>query len=169
VSTHEEGSNCVVTRNAKLISLRRDKAVQDNIIESWSCVDCGVNTAPRCKSGPKTRAELAAKGWCTNAYDWKTEIYHVDDAVWKRAGMREWNGCLCVGCIERRIGRRLRPRDDAETWADLPSTKRVAQRRGKKWSGRRIVTQTVTLCHVMDWSVKKRAERRGRRTRSRVS
>jgi len=40
-------------------SFRKDKAVQDNIVESWLCVDCGVNTAPGCLSGPELRIALA--------------------------------------------------------------------------------------------------------------
>jgi hypothetical protein len=36
-----------------------EKAVQDNIVESWQCVDCGVNTHPGTLSGPELRIALA--------------------------------------------------------------------------------------------------------------
>jgi hypothetical protein len=63
----------------------------------------------------------------------KSEVYEVTKDVWRKAGMREWGGCLCVGCLEQRLGRKLRRRDfdqhDAETWADMPCTDRLAHRR----------------------------------------
>ena len=44
------------------------------------------------------------------------------------------DGCLCIGCLEQRIGRQLRPRDfarhDRETWADKPCTEPLLNRRG---------------------------------------
>jgi hypothetical protein len=47
------------------------------------CVDCDTNT---------------------NAID---EYYMVHDVVWPLDG----NGMLCIGCLEARIGRRLKPAD----------------------------------------------------------
>lgn len=44
-----------------LDSWHKDKAVQDNIVESWLCVDCGVNTHPGCPDGPQTRIDLALR------------------------------------------------------------------------------------------------------------
>ena len=35
----------------------------------------------------------------------------VHDAVWARAGMYSDGGFLCVGCLEKRLGRTLRPSD----------------------------------------------------------
>jgi hypothetical protein len=35
-----------MAKKAHLESYLRDKAVQDNIVESWLCVDCGMNTHP---------------------------------------------------------------------------------------------------------------------------
>jgi hypothetical protein len=40
-------------------SFKADKAVADNIVESWLCIDCGVDTAPGCLSGPDLRVALA--------------------------------------------------------------------------------------------------------------
>jgi hypothetical protein len=118
-----------------LVSFKEDKAVQDNIVESWLCVDCGVNTAPGIPSGPDTRIAFAMGAESiTTTYDHQTEIYHVKNAIWKRAGMRPWGGCLCIGCLEQRIGRQLQPKDfarhDDRVWAALPCTDRLLDRRG---------------------------------------
>jgi hypothetical protein len=40
-----------------------------------------------------------------------SELYMVRDAVWKQAGIEPYGGCLCVGCLEKRIGRKLKPKD----------------------------------------------------------
>lgn len=39
------------------------------------------------------------------------EWYMVNDSVWKKAGMKKRGGFLCVGCLEKRIGRKLNKRD----------------------------------------------------------
>jgi hypothetical protein len=62
------------------------------------CSDCGIPTAPR--RGPR-------------------EWYMVTDEVWAAAGMRPGavvDGALCIGCLERRLGRRLTSAD----FLDLP-------------------------------------------------
>jgi hypothetical protein len=122
------------TPKEQLESWHRDKAVQDNIVESWLCVDCGVNTHPGCPDGPQIRIDLALKGSSEFKFDRQTEVYHVRDSVWKQSGMRPWQGCLCVGCLEKRIGRQLTPKDfdsnDRKTWAAMPSTERLLNRRG---------------------------------------
>jgi hypothetical protein len=51
------------------------------------CIDCGVDTN-----------EIG-------------EIYWVKRNVWARSGLSEWDGYLCVGCLEQRLGRRLRLED----------------------------------------------------------
>ena len=90
--------------------------------ESWCCVDCGVNTAP----GHPNRKELeglyirsavikklTGKETPVSAatFNDRCEIYTVRDTVWKTAGMEPMGGCLCVGCLEKRLDRRLRPKD----------------------------------------------------------
>jgi hypothetical protein len=52
------------------------------------CVDCGVDTG-----------EIS-------------EYYMVTDACWARAGMND--GCLCIGCLEERLGKRLTARNFSE-------------------------------------------------------
>jgi len=54
------------------------------------CVDCGIDTCPR-------------KG--------RWEYYMVHNAVWAEAGMDPDGGYLCIGCLEKRLGRMVRPRD----------------------------------------------------------
>src|SRR5215472_14731350 len=79
---------------------------------SWCCVDCGVNTAP----GFSTRAEIAKAlnegiESLENSVGFDAEVYTVHDVIWKKAGMEPFGGCLCVGCLEKRIGRKLKPKD----------------------------------------------------------
>ena len=83
--------------------------------------------------GPQTRLDFALNGQSETRYDRNTEVYHVKEALWEQAGMRPWNGCLCIGCLERRIGRQLRPKDFAshdKVWRGLPCTERLLNRRG---------------------------------------
>ena len=51
------------------------------------CVDCGVETLP--------------------TDDRAAEFYMVHDDVWAAAGVPVPGGCLCVGCLETRLGRQL--------------------------------------------------------------
>jgi hypothetical protein len=89
------------------------------IPDSYICVDCGMDTFP----GHQTRAEVeqsmraaraAGKEWrgFTSTFTAETEVYYVWPAVWAASGLGDfWNGCLCIGCLETRIGRRLQPFD----------------------------------------------------------
>jgi hypothetical protein len=102
--------------------------------ESWRCIDCGVNTAP----GLSTRSQIEVLFYLvgtksiSQTFDNKSEVYTVHNKVWKTAGMKPWGGCLCIGCLEQRIGRRLKPqdfvRDHEFNW--MPGTPRLIQRRG---------------------------------------
>ena len=61
------------------------------------------------------------------------EAYFVHDHIWKAAGMKcEWgDGALCIGCLEKRIGRQLKPYDFAEhpfNNPSLPGTRRRLER-----------------------------------------
>jgi hypothetical protein len=70
------------------------------------CIDCGVDTTPR-----------TGKRGCR--HKGRHEYYMVHDEVWAEAGMRTglihpYGGggdYLCIGCLENRIGRRLRAND----------------------------------------------------------
>jgi hypothetical protein len=111
-----------------------DKSARGAAPESWNCVDCGVNTAP----GMLTRKELDAAflihASADNVLTWEQEVYTVTTEVWRASGLEGWGGCLCVGCLERRIGRKLRPQDFVpdhefnQPW--FPASRRLRERRG---------------------------------------
>ena len=106
--------------------------------ESWNCVDCGVNTAPgflnRVELEKAYEAALAAGTSVTTlTFDEHTEVYTVREKVWAAAGMESMGGCLCVGCLEKRLGRRLRPKDfRGDDFANMPGTPRLMKRRGAR-------------------------------------
>lgn len=52
-----------------------------------SCVDCGID--------------------CIEI----NEYYMVTNACWKRSGMNTHGGMLCIGCLEKRLGKKLTPRN----------------------------------------------------------
>ena len=110
--------------------------------ESWLCVDCGINTAPGFLSRvemEKAIAEAKAAGkWggdqgVEQTINDRSEVYTVRDAVWKAAGMEPMGGCLCIGCLEKRLDRRLKPkdflRDNSFNDPGLPGTPRLKARR----------------------------------------
>ncbi len=41
----------------------------------------------------------------------RSEWYMVHDSIWSEAGMEPTGGCLCIGCLERRLHRVLRRAD----------------------------------------------------------
>jgi hypothetical protein len=107
--------------------------------ESWCCIDCGFNTAP----GLLIRAEMDAaieglgSQWdagvgVEQTIGFDSEVYCVRITVWKRAGMQPMGGCLCIGCLEKRLGRRLKPKDfqRGHPFNALPGTARLLKRRG---------------------------------------
>jgi hypothetical protein len=113
--------------------------------ESWACIDCGINTAPGFPSRTQMEQFFAAdwndQGITYTIDDW-SEVYMVKPAVWKAAGMNADqkggfgdtdgdSGCLCIGCLEKRIGRTLVPRDFLRNhpFHSLPGTKRLLARR----------------------------------------
>jgi hypothetical protein len=108
------------------------------IPESWHCVDCGVNTAPGCSTRGEVELAYATaimrgeKCRDTVTFDSHTEIYSVRDKIWEKSGMGPWGGCLCVGCLEKRLGRRLRPKDfePGHPFNTIPGTPRLMERRG---------------------------------------
>jgi len=84
--------------------------------ESWNCIDCGVDTAPGClnrKQMEQRIAEIGEEAWKHGGIQFRnksqSEVYIVRDQVWKDAGNAK--GCLCVGCLEKRIDRKLKSKD----------------------------------------------------------
>ena len=66
--------------------LTERKARREKAIARRSCVDCPRDTCP-----PRQPDE-----W-----------YMIRDALWSAAGMTPDGGCLCIECLENRIGRQL--------------------------------------------------------------
>jgi hypothetical protein len=66
------------------------------------CKDCGIDTTP-----------CTGKRGCRHKGRW--EHYMVHDVVWAAARMKveflDHSGFLCVGCIEKRLHRKLTPAD----------------------------------------------------------
>ena len=113
------------------------------IPESWLCIDCGVNTAPgllsRAEAGKAIEAAEAEgnEDWrLPQSFDEQSELYAVRDEVWEAAGMEPMGGCLCIGCLEKRLGRKLRPRDFLRdhpfNLSNVPGTPRLMKRRGRQ-------------------------------------
>jgi hypothetical protein len=79
--------------------------------ESWLCVDCGVNTAPGLKTRKQIDADILIYGHSEQTLTWEQEVYTTTKEVWQATGLEAMGGCLCIGCLEKRIGRRLKPKD----------------------------------------------------------
>lgn len=101
--------------------------------ETWYCIDCGVNTAPSSPTRTELEREFAAVGRSSFTVSNQSEVYHVHEWVWSKAGMGAWTGCLCIGCLEQRIGRRLIPDDFSDHIFNtrLPGTPRLLERQGR--------------------------------------
>jgi hypothetical protein len=102
--------------------------------DSWACIDCGFNTAPGIPGKERAESALAAYGSITAKVDENSEAYIVRSRVWEAANMDGWGGCLCIGCLENRLGRRLKPKDFDHTheFNSFPGTARLLSRRGRR-------------------------------------
>jgi hypothetical protein len=86
-------------------------------------------------AAPRELAEflLNRDGECPMTFNQDSEVYIVRDAVWGKAGMEPYGGCLCIGCLEKRIGRKLKRKDFPShpfNLPGLPCTERLRDRRG---------------------------------------
>ena len=96
------------------------------------CVDCGTDTQPGCDLR-KVFQDLRKNGsasWTVRS-DW--QLFTLLDAVWRRTGIEPYGGCLCIGCLENRIGRKLKPKDFTphHPFLMLPGTPRLLKRQGR--------------------------------------
>lgn len=121
------------------LARREGREFSGLVPESWLCIDCGFNTGPGLLNRREMEKAVAAlgDGWDIGAsveqhVNDRSEVYNIRPAVWKKTGMGEWGGCLCIGCLERRLGRKLKPKDflRGDPLNDLPGTPRLLQRRG---------------------------------------
>jgi len=117
----------------------RDKYdLRGKVSESYNCVDCGFDTHPgaanRAETERRVRDQPNWKGAPLDSicFDCRCEVYMVRESVWKKTGLEAYGGCLCIGCLEKRIGRRLKPKDflRGHVFNSLPGTSRLLQRRG---------------------------------------
>ena len=103
---------------------------EDNYPAHWRCVDCNVNTHPGAPGRAAMLAGLAEGVLVLNTPD--QEVYTVRDKVWRKAGNPD--GCLCIGCLEARLGRYLRPKDFPDGGNNspgvFPASERLRDRRG---------------------------------------
>jgi hypothetical protein len=107
--------------------------------EHHNCVDCGINTAPACST--REEVDNMLRAGALNASEKlgnlkvseRSEIYMVRNKVWAAAGMEPGGGCLCIGCLEKRLGRQLRPKDfqPRHPFNEMPGTARLMDRRGQ--------------------------------------
>ena len=119
--------------------------LKDRTAESWLCIDCGINTAPglfnrvemeRAFAFEAAKARIEGRGEEEAGIDQRigdnSEVYMVRGTVWKSAGMTDFGGCLCIACLEKRLGRTLKPKDfqRGHPFNNLPGTSRLLQRRG---------------------------------------
>jgi hypothetical protein len=77
------------------------------------CHDCGTDTTP-----------CTGRRGCRHKQRW--EWYMVHASVWRAAGMPRMTvetggGFLCIGCLERRLGRNLNPTDFTDAPVNNPS------------------------------------------------
>lgn len=71
------------------------------------CADCGTDTDPLSPDS--------------------AEYYMIHDKLWRKAGMGKL-GYLCIGCLEARLGRRLRPKDFTSAPVNSPDWPRHSER-----------------------------------------
>jgi hypothetical protein len=122
----------------------------DGVWSDHRCIGCDRNTSPG--TPPQERAEIILNrdGQILVTYTKKSEVYFVHESVWKKAGMRPWGGCLCIECLETRLGRRLKPIDfAAHDFNSFPGTPRLINCRGNVPTAA-IVRTWITLDDLRD-------------------
>lgn len=101
----------------------------------WRCIDCHVNTHPGAPPRDVAEELLNRDGVVPVSIGTDSEVYMVRNHVWRQAGMKVFGGCLCIGCLERRLGRRLKPKDFSEhIFNAVPGTPRLLNRRGHTYT-----------------------------------
>jgi hypothetical protein len=106
---------------------------QCGIPDGTLCVDCGVDTQPGAPNRLETIRQINENGTSPMTITREWEMYIGRDKIWKEAGMEPSGGCLCIGCLEKRLGRRLRPKDFLRnhSFLTLPGTDRMLSRQGR--------------------------------------
>jgi hypothetical protein len=112
---------------------RRAPDLRGKMSENHICIDCGLNTAPGNPTREEAEKEYAERGECQFRYNAESEVFIVHNHVWAATGIEPYGGCLCVGCLEKRIGRELIPDDfpSDHPFMSLPGTERLLRRQGR--------------------------------------
>ena len=104
------------------------RAERERTLTDWHCIDCGTNTAPGID---RDKLILNRGGAVTITIDENSEVYWVRAHVWQLIGNPE--GSLCIGCLETRLGRRLKRKDFLRghpfNHPTMPGTPRLLARR----------------------------------------
>ena len=115
----------------------RRETARGSVSESNLCVDCGFNTAPGLVTRKQVDAAFKIYGKdyvIEQTLTWDQEVYMLKKGVWRETGLEGWGGCLCIGCLEKRIGRRLKRGDflARHPFNDhkYPASPRLRDRRG---------------------------------------
>jgi hypothetical protein len=114
--------------------------LKGQVPESWACIDCGVNTAPRLLNRKQMEQDFAViriEQSHGQTVDELSEVYIIKSKIGKAAGMQPMGGCLCIGCLERRLGRMLMAKDflPNHPFNKLPGTERLLARRAWRPDG----------------------------------
>ena len=120
--------------------------------ESHNCIDCGYNTAPGCP--PRELAEFLMNrdGNVPMTYTRDFESLHRSQCRMESGGHGAVGRLSCIPCLERRIERRLRPKDfecgHPLNWSELPCTERLRDRREGAAIGdaANVITEWAELC-----------------------
>ena len=126
-------TEAIKTHGEQVAAGDRDECDLRGLIpESHNCIDCGYNTQPGCSNRAECEQMIreqkarGIKNWSLPmSLTANDETYIVHRHVWKRAGMEpgtrnfsgkpgmkgDYSGCLCIGCLEMRLGRKLQPFD----------------------------------------------------------
>jgi hypothetical protein len=124
----ECGGDHAVCRRV-LMEMLGDRALVENVIyyfflQGGEC-DCSVFLNVDMKD-PRPLGDVNCDD-CGHDYD---EYYMVRNDVWRAAGLHR--GLLCVGCLERRIGRQLHQQDFKDVETNEPGTFRQSLRLRKR-------------------------------------
>lgn len=112
-----------------------EEIVAQGVPPSWECVDCGMNTGPGLQTAKQVTDAFNRGEGSPCSFDSQTELYVLKGALWERVTQSRTEQILCIGCVERRLGRKLRPRDFDDSQINrLPGTARLLSRREPKAS-----------------------------------
>jgi hypothetical protein len=75
------------------------------------CIDCGFDTHPGFDGRASVEATREGRDYPIVYEPGVNEVYAVKQEVWDASGVDSHGGCLCIGCLEKRIGRKLKPSD----------------------------------------------------------